>query len=913
MSRRLPTGGSRIDRSRPVTITVDGVEVAAYHGDTVASALLAADRPLLSRGIYSGRPRGVMGVGVEDACAYVQVLSGGGEPMVAATTLEVHDGLAVERIAGRGRLPAGDDTTRYDTLYGHAEIAVVGGGLAGLRAAVAAAEDADGARVLILDDGPALGGAAADLPADSAAGRELRDLLTRLDGLEGVTVLTRTTVTGSHGHGRLVALEQRPHGVAKRRLHHVQAVGVVLATGSHERPLVFADNDRPGVMLACAAADYVTRYAVLPGERAVVWTAHDAGLHAAVELADAGTEIVAVLDVRETMAGPLAAALAGRGIALHLGAEVTGTDGSDDESGRLIRVHTTVGSFDVDLLAISGGANPAVELFSHPGGRTRWSDEVAGFVPDVPAPGQVGREVVVGAAAGDQDVVPGWRETLQPPATVFRADAGDPELVFLDPHRDATLADLRRAHAAGLSSVEHVKRFTTIGTGADQGRGFGVLAVGVLAQELGRPIEEVGTTTYRPPYVPLSFALLAGRNRGELSDPVRVSQAHDRVAHAPMEDVGQWKRPWYFPRSTADGLEDLDASVAREVRAVRTGVGMMDASTLGKILLQGADVGVLLDRVYTNLFSTLKVGKVRYGVMCGPDGMVVDDGTTARLSGTDWLMTTTTGNAAAVLDTLEEWHQTEWPGLDIALTSVTDQWAVVAVAGPRSRDVVATLAPQHDWSAEAFGFMDWREAPVAGIPARVLRISFSGELAFELHVPSWYAAALWDAVEEAGAPHGITPYGTETMHVLRAEKGFPIVGQDTDGTVTPHDLGMSWAVSRKKTDFIGMRSLARADARRPDRRQLVGLVPLDGSSRIVEGAQLVAHGADLTAFPVAMAGHVTSAYPSGHDGRPFALALLDGGRDRVGEVLDAVDDLVPLAVRVTGPVSYDEQGARRDG
>lgn len=873
---RLPSGGSRIDRARPVTVTVDGTPIEAYDGDTLASAMLAADLPLVGRGIYSGRPRGLVGAGHEEPNAWVQVLSRGGEPMVQATTLEVYDGLAVERLAGRGRLPIEpglpSDTARHDTLFSHWEVAVVGGGIAGRRAAAAAAERGEG-RVVLLDDQP---------PGPP---------------LDGVTVLSRTTATGLYAHGRLVAVERRTAG---DRLHHLQCGRVVLATGSHERGIAFEDGDRPGVVLAGAAAELAERYAVLPGRRAVVWAAHDPGLHAALELADAGLEVVAVLDVRDAIAEPLADAFSQRGIPVHLAAEVTGCDGDE----RVDRVQTSAGTFDVDVIAVSGGANPAVQLWSHAGGRTRWSDQVAAFVP-VQEPG--GRVGVVGAAAGD--LTSSTRPTYLPPATQFRATVGDPDRIFLDPHRDATLADLRRAHTAGLTSVEHVKRFTTIGTGADQGRGAGVLTVGVLAEELGRPVGEVGTTTYRPPYLPLSFGLLAGRNRGALSDPVRLSQVHDRVAHAPMEDVGQWKRPWYFPGPD----ETLDDAVAREVRAVRTGVGMMDASTLGKILLQGPDVGVLLDRVYTNLFSTLAVGKVRYGVMCGPDGMVVDDGTTARLSETEWLMSTTTGNAAAVLDSLEEWHQTEWPELDLTMTSVTDQWSVVAVAGPSSRDVVAALAPDLDCSAEAFGFMEWRAATVAGIPARVMRISFSGELAFELNVPSWFGAALWDAVAQAGASYGITPYGTETMHVLRAEKGFPIVGQDTDGTVTPHDLGMSWAVSRKKADFIGKRSLARADAQRGDRRHLVGLVPVDGTSRIVEGAQLVAHRADLSAFPVPMAGHVTSAYPAGHDGRPFALALLDGGRDRVGEVLDAVDDLVPLPVRVTAPVHYDEVGARRDG
>ncbi|MCH1866047.1 hypothetical protein MJ876_05890 [Nocardioides sp. CFH 31398] len=552
---------------------------------------------------------------------------------------------------------------------------------------------------------------------------------------------------------------------------------------------------------------------------------------------------------------------------------------------------------------MSGAVTPETRLWTHAGGTTRWSDDVAGFVPD--APPQGGRFSWAGTERTAADT--GGRA---PAAWFCATDLTDEQAAgtYLDLHRDATLADVRHAVEAGLRSVEHVKRHTTIGTGADQGRCSGVLAAGVLAQLLGEPLGRVGATGARPPLVPVPFGLLAARNRGVLSDPVRVTPIHDRVAHAPMEDVGQWKRPYAFP--SVD--ESLDEAVVRECRAVRTGVGMMDASTLGAIHLRGADVGVLLDMVYTNLFSTLAVGKVRYGVMCGPDGMVVDDGTTMRLSETDWLMSTTTGNAAAVLDTLEEWLLTEWPHLDVVCTSQTDHWSTVAIAGPLSRDVVAALAPDEDVSAEGFGFMTHREAVVAGMPARLARVSFSGELAFEVSVPAWYGAALWDAVAQAGAPHGITPYGTETMHVLRAEKAFPIVGQDTDGTVTPADLGLGWALSRKKTDYVGKRSHARPDAQRPDRRHLVGLAPVDGTSLIAEGSQLVAHGADLSATPVPMLGHVTSAYAAGVEG-PFALALLDGGRDRIGEVLDAVDDLVGTPVRVTAPVSYDPEGARRDG
>ncbi|MET1038493.1 MAG: 2Fe-2S iron-sulfur cluster-binding protein [Aeromicrobium sp.] len=918
MSSRLPTGGRLVDRSTPVTITVDGTELTAFAGDTVASAMLAAGLRQVAAGIYTGRPRGLVGLGAEEPNAFVQVLSGPGEPMVRATEVEVHDGLAIGRLAGRGRLPVGMDTTRYDHRWAHAEVLVAGGGAAGLAAAVEAGRT--GVRVVLIDEQPMLGGWTIGDPTPT-----MRAHLDELAGLANVRVLTRTTVVGLYDHGHAIAVERRtdhladaPAGVARRRLWHVTAAEVVVATGAHERPLVFCDNDRPGIMLAGAAAEYVRRFGALPGERAVVWTAHDGGLHDALALAAAGVEIAAVLDVRDVVAPFFVDAFSALGLAVKTGAEVVGTDA--DAEGSLARVHvrTTDGeaTHDVDLLAVSGGLNPAAHLFSQVGGRLAWSSDVAGFVPDTPPANAAYPVRVVGSAAGDHGLVPG-RPTHTPPATWFVGDVTDHDSVrvFLDPQRDATLHDLRRAQGAGLTSVEHVKRFTTIGTAADQGRGFGVLTVGVLAALTGRPVTEVGTTTYRPPYTPVSFALLAGRHRDELSDPVRVTSMHDRhlAAGVPFEDVGQWKRPWYAPLPG----EDIHAAVLRECRAVRTGVGMMDASTLGKIMCHGTDVGTFLDRVYAGLFSNLTVGKVRYGVMCGPDGMVVDDGTVARLSELEWLMSTTTGNAASVLDTLEEWHQTEWPELDVRFTSVTEQWSVVAVAGPSSRAVVAALAPDLDVTNEAFGFMEWRDAAVAGIPARIMRISFSGELAFEINVPSWYGAALWDAVTAAGEPFGITPYGTETMHVLRAEKGFPIVGQDTDGTVTPVDLGMGWAVSPKKIregiDFIGGRSLARDEATRADRRQLVGLVPVDGVSPVAEGSQLVAAGADLTAFPVPMAGHVTSAYASVALGMPFALALLDGGRARLGDELDAVDDLVPVRVRVVEPVPYDPEGARRDG
>jgi sarcosine oxidase subunit alpha len=432
----------------------------------------------------------------------------------------------------------------------------------------------------------------------------------------------------------------------------------------------------------------------------------------------------------------------------------------------------------------------------------------------------------------------------------------------------------------------------------------------VVAEALGVDVADLGTTTFRPPYTPVSFAALAGRDRGELFDPVRVTALHAwHVAHgAVFEDVGQWKRPRYYPRPG----EDMEAAVLRECRAARGGVALMDGSTLGKISVQGPDAAELLDRVYTNLMSSLRVGAARYGVMCAVDGMVMDDGTVIRVADEEFLLTTTTGNAAKVLEWMEEWLQTEWPGLRVSLTSVTEHWVTIPLVGPRSREVLAAVAPRLDVGNAAFPFMAWRDATVAGASARVCRISFSGELAYEVNVLAWEGQAVWEALVEAGAPCGITPYGTETMHVLRAEKGYPIIGQDTDGTVTPQDLGLGWAVSRKKPDFLGKRSFARPENTRPDRKQLVGLLPLDPGLLLPEGAQLIATEA-VPAPPVPMLGHVTSSYRSAALGRTFALALVRGGRERIGQTLHVPLDGGTCPVTVTDPVLYDKEGARRDG
>ena len=924
---------------RSLTFTFDGVEYQGVEGDTLASALLANGVIAAATSIKLGRPRGIFSAGVEEPNAVIQIEEPFPEPMLPATTVELYDGLVATSLPGQGRLATQPDPARYDAVHAHCDLLIVGAGPAGLAAAAAAASS--GARVILADDRPELGGSLLGTGEllDWAA-----ELGARLESAPEVRVLRRTTVFGYYDDNHLLAVERRtnhlgaqaPEHVSRERVHRIRARRVVLATGAHERSLAFADNDRPGIMLAASARTHLHRHGVLPGRHAVVFTTNDSAYAAALDLAAAGVEIAAIVDTRPAP-GEWADRARAAGIEVLAGYAVTGTEGE----ARLTAVSVAPfgetaaqREFAADLLLVSGGWNPVAHLFSQAGGKLRYDEALGTFVPDVvrqavevagSANGTFDLAAVLtqGAAAGARAIeaegytpaapalpaVPAQPQPT-PPMQVFTVPGREGAPRFVDLQRDVTIDDLARATGAGMRSVEHTKRYTTAGTANDQGKTSGVLASGVVADLLGVDISALGTTTFRPPYTPVSFAALAGRDRGVLSDPVRTTALHGwHVEHGALfENVGQWKRPWYYPQ---DG-EDMEVAVLRECAAARESVAFMDASTLGKIDVQGPDAGVFLDLLYTNMMSTLKVGMIRYGVMCKPDGMVFDDGTVIRLAPDRFLVTTTTGNAATVLDWMEEWLQTEWPELKVHCTSVTEQWATVALVGPKSRDVLGSLAPQLAVSNEDFPFMAWRETTVAGIEARVCRISFSGELAYEINVSPWEALALWEALYGAGAPYGITPYGTETMHVLRAEKGYPIIGQDTDGTITPHDLGMSWAVSKKKPDFIGKRSFARADAVRPDRKHLVGLLPEDPGTFLPEGTQLVADS-ELPAPPVPMLGHVTSSYRSAALGRTFALALIKGGRERIGERLYAPvgDRLVP--VTVASPVLYDPEGARRDG
>jgi sarcosine oxidase subunit alpha len=865
--RRLEAGGTWIDRSVTITCTFDGRAIHGFAGDTVASALLASGERGGFVSPITGRPRGVFSAGVEEPNAFVEIADPWFEPMRPATMVNLVDGLRVVSRAGVGELPHDPREPRPAIhLHRHVETLVIGAGRSGRQAAA----QADG-RVLLVDEQPVV-----------------------IEPPPGVTTLADTTASGIYDDGYVLCYQRAATG---DMVHHVRARQVVLATGAHERPLAFAGNDRPGVMLASAGRAYLERFGVLVGQRIVVFSANHGGHDAAAELAAAGAHVTVV----DPAPGPGKATerLRAAGVEVQLNARVVATDG--DPALTAVTVSAADGqrtTLPADVLAVSGGWNPAIQLARGLGIGLTYDESKQAFVHDGSGPDWL---TIVGRAAGEVPAA----------YPIWVVEEGDDEEKFVEPQRDQTVADVVRAVAGGLTSVEHVKRATYIGTTVDQGRTSAVLTAEVVNRLLGWSPGAQGPSSARPPYTPVPFSALAGQDSGPtLLDPIRVTPIHDwHDAHGAIyENVGQWKRPRYFPRNG----EDMDAAVARECRAARTGVGVLDASTLGKIDVCGPDAGVFIDRMYTNRMSNLGVGAIRYGLMLGLDGMVFDDGVAMRLAEERYVVTTTTGGAAAVMDRFEEWLQTEWTDVRVYCTSVTEQWSVVAVGGPRARDVVRALGTDVDLAHDAFPFMTFRDGSVGGVPARLCRISFTGELSYELHVSPLHATHVWEAVMAAGEQFDITPYGTEAMHVLRAEKGYVIVGQDTDGQQTPDDLGMSWIVNTGKGDFIGKRSLVRSDSVREDRKQLVGLFTEDPALVLMEGTQLL-ETAEIPEPPAHMLGWVTSSYASVALGRSMALALVERGRARIGEAIHAVVGDATTRCTVVDPVFYDPEGARRDG
>jgi sarcosine oxidase, subunit alpha len=990
--------GGIVDRSRTIGFTFDGRRYEGHVGDTLASALLANGVHLVGRSFKYHRPRGILTAGSEEPNALIQLGNGPKtEPNLRTTQIELFDGLVassqnrwpslnfdigsinnllsryfpagfyyktfmwppsfwmkyeyfIRRAAGLGKAPEAPDPDRYSKTFAHCDVLVVGAGPAGLAAALAAGHA--GARVILADEQAQMGGsllASTDQIEDKPAGEWVADALAELGRMADVRLLPRTNAFGYYDHNYLTLMERVTSHLAapashlpRQRLWRVRAKQVVLATGAIERPLVFADNDRPGIMLANAVSTYVRRYGVLPGRRAVLLTNNDGAYRAALDLAEAGGTVAAIVDLRPEVSGPMIDAVRAKGIEVLANHAITGTSGKLRVDGVTVMQLARGGVFgeprslSCDLVLHSGGWTPSVHLFSQSRGKLKWHEALAAFVPGVAAQAErsaggcrgnlslgdclddghaagaeAARDAGVSGDAGRAPSALGGEFIPAPPVWIVPSDkpVGHNGKHFVDFQNDVTAADVLLANREGYRSVEHLKRYTTMGMGTDQGKTSNINALGILAEAQSRPVPEVGHTTFRPPYTPVTIGTFSGDDHGDLLEPVRRTAIHHwhEGANAPFENVGQWHRAWYYPKAG----EDMHAAVNREAKAMRTSVGIVDASTLGKIDIQGPDAAKLLNFVYTNAWSKLDIGRSRYGLMCGEDGMVFDDGVTTRLGEHHYLMTTTTGNAARVLGWLENWLQCEYPDWKVYCTSVTEQWATVAINGPMARRLLGELTSDIPLDNELFPFMSMREGSVAGIPARVFRISFTGDLSFEVNVPSSYGHALWTALMAAGEKYQITPYGTETMHVLRAEKGFIIVGQETDGSTTPQDLGMNWIVSKQKGDFIGKRSYARPDTARGDRKHLVGLLTENASEVLPEGGQIVAELKDKP--PMVMLGHVTSSYFSPNVGRSIAMAVVKNGRNRMGDTI-----FVPLADRtirakVVEPKFYDLEGTRIDG
>ncbi len=851
----------------------------------------------------------------------------------------------IRRAAGLGESPTLPDPDRYSQRFAHCDVLVVGAGPAGIAAALTAS--ASGARVMLCDEQPEFGGSLLDEPTatiDGAAAADwIRDSIALLRSRANVRLLTRTTAFGYFPHN-LIGLNERvtehlpaPSADAPReRLWQVRAVRVVLTTGSIERPLVFPGNDRPGVMLASAARTYLNRHGVAVGQDVALVTGSDAAYSAALDLRAAGVRVALIADVRTDASGPPLDLARQAGIDVVTGATVLGT------RGRLGVREVTIGvlangavketrGVRCDALLVSGGYTPSVHLFSQSRGKLEFDAARQAFLPSISAEAEssagscrgidgyaqvlndgarVGAESAL--AAGHSVARPEYRVQVREfsmhglPGVLPQGSHQQPSRAFVDFQNDVTTKDLALAMREGFESVEHIKRYTTTGMATDQGKTSNMNALAFVAGELGRTIPKVGLTTFRMPYTPVTFGIFAGYDRGDLFDPVRTTPMHDWAVQqgAVFEDVGQWKRARYFPRSG----EDMHAAVARECKAVRAGVGMFDASTLGKIEVVGPDAATFLSRMYVNGFATLAVGRSRYGILLRDDGFIYDDGVIARIAENRFHVTTTTGGAARVFGMMEDYLQTEWPDLRCWLTSTTEQWAVIAVQGPRARDVLASLVSEVDLAATALPHLGVTQGRICGVPMRLFRMSFTGELGYEVNVPADYGLAVWEAIHAAGQSHGITPYGTESMHVLRAEKGYIIVGQETDGTVTPDDAGLGWAIAKSKPDFVGKRSLARETMHAPDRKQLVGLLTTDPNVLLEEGAQIVVTPGQPA--PMKMIGHVTSSYHSAALGRSIALALVRGGRARLGETLFVPMPGGDVPVQVASPVFYDVEGTR---
>ena len=998
MTKNLRVKTSKvIDETYKVSFKFNGKTYYGFKGDTLASALLANDIHLVGRSFKYHRPRGIMTAGSEEPNAIVQLHKNTSrtEPNVRATEIEIYDGLEassqncwpsvnfdigginnflspilpagfyyktfmwpasfwekyeyfIRKSAGLGKSPTMPDPDIYEHRYIHCDVLIIGAGISGVIAAKVAAKN--GFKTLLIDEKNYLGGETIYQDSEhfkvnnQTSGSWLDKEINEIKKIKNLEIKTRTSVAAFHGYNFLLARENltdhlpidQRNGKTRQRLLKIRAKKVIIATGSLERPLIFDNNDRPGILLSSAINKYASLFGVVCGEKNILFTNNDSAYETAANLFRKGVSIEAIIDNREEIDSKLIKESEKNNIKIYKGYTVVDTYGYKRINKISIMQLSKDGqkvigskiSIPCDCLGVSGGWTPSVHLFTQSGGKLKFRDDDQVFIPNIYPSDQIS----IGSCNGDftiDEILSNIPKTLKEFLGVNKTGYENLEVQtsfnkskrniwllpsdkivgktksFVDFQNDATAKDIRLALREGFRSIEHVKRYTTTGMGTDQGKLGNMHALGIISEISGSKMGELGTTTFRPPYTPLTFGTIVGRNVGEYFDVYRKTPIHEwHVKNkAKFENVGQWKRAWYYPKNN----ESMHDAVQRESKAARDSAGILDASTLGKIDIQGTDASEFLNRVYTNAWSKLDIGKCRYGLMLNEDGMVYDDGVTTRLNENHYIMTTTTGGAATVLGKLEDYLQTEWPELDVYLTSVTDHYATISVCGPKSKKIISQVIPNLDLSDDNFPHMSFKNTKINEIKCRVMRISFTGEQSYEINVQANYGKSVWEKCMEAGKEFNITPYGTETMHLLRAEKGFIIVGQDTDATMTPIDLQMNWIVSKKKYDFIGKRSLYRSDTMRDDRKQLVGLLTENPDEVLEEGAQIVAN---FNKSPVEMLGHVTSSYYSPNLKKSIALGFVRGGKNMMGQKLIIPMENKKINVTVSDPVFLDKENKR---
>jgi sarcosine oxidase subunit alpha len=980
---RLPAHG-RIDRNKRICFSLDGRPMSGFLGDTLASALLANGVTLVGRSFKYHRPRGFLSAGVEEPNGLFTIGEGAsGEPNIPGTTTELVEGLTarrqngwpsvrfdlmainslaapllsagfyyktfmgptrrawmfyepfIRRAAGLGRGGYERDTSRYETRHAFCDVLVIGGGPAGLTAARTAGRA--GARVVLVEQDSLLGGGLL-LETIAAQSNEWRwQIEAELESLSNVEILRRTTAFGVYDGGTVALVERRDYrkpdpirGDARQVLTTLRARAVVFATGGTERPLVFPNNDRPGVMLASAARSYLNRFAVAAGKRAWVITNNDSAYRTAFDLAKSGVT-VGIADLRRTVDVALVARAEGLSIELLVGAAVMDVCGRKKVS-RVVLTSTGSGSHlqtrNCDFLCVSGGWSPAVHLTAHCGVKPRYREDIGAFVPGGYDAGQFGAGAITGscnlATVISEGVLAGIRsaahsghesrESYVPPSNLelgCSAECVPPIMrrrqakAFVDFQNDVTVRDLEIAYQEGYRSVEHLKRYTTLGMGTDQGKTSNFNAVGIMAGLSGIDRSVLGTTTFRPPFAPIAIGALAGRNIGQQFRPTRLSPLHDwHVANGGvMIEAGLWKRAWYYRWAGTTA----EAASVEEMRLVRGNVGISDVSTLGKIDVQGPDAAEFLNRIYVNSFAKLPVGKARYGVMMTDDGVVLDDGTSTRLSESRYFMTTTTAQSSEVLSWIEFLLQTAWTDLAVHVTSLTDDWAGMAIAGPKARAALELALPGQDLSNTRLPYMGCTEIDIDGVPIRVIRLSFSGELAFEVYVPANYGMSLWSHILRSASPLGLKPYGLEALASLRIEKGH-LASPELDHRNTLDDVGLGRMAAADKP-FVGRELRRRSGLQTEERWSLVGIECLEPEKRLRGGSILFAPDDPIVGHG---RGYVTSVTWSVELQKFVALALYKGGLKHEGKTIVCAYPLKDEQViaRIVAPMFIDAAGSR---